>query len=372
MTLLCGASTAVVGSALRYRAPQDVQVGNVLDDEVIGDIVGDAVDGMIDGAKTIISKIPLEEFGHLPAVTLEEAIADPSIIEEVLHNGTAGEVQTRDLMYERQSMLTNSSSSSSSTPFLNGTFTNVTITNTNTTTFTNTTTINTTNTTNTTTIETEATCDASTVSTRIEWRDYAPEDRKALVDSIACLLTTPSGGAQYAPSTNRYEDFVRTHQALVSVIHGNGLFLLWHRYFLAAFETALRTSCGFDRPLPWWDETLDNGAFNLSSLFTADYFGSLKGPVHGAGVCVTDGRFANLTCNIGPGQQNEAHCLSRAVNETLTVQASESFVEYCAVRTKFGDFSSCAETGSVFPPPSPPFFLFPSFLHMFDFETNCI
>lgn len=341
LTLLCGASTAVVGSALRYRTPQ---LGEALDD-----VVGEAVDVVVDGAKVIISKIPLETFGHLPAVKLEDAIADPSLIDAVLHGDHPGSEQARSVMFARQSLTNSSSSSFSNSSALltnSSSFSNSSS-------FTNSSSSLITNTTDTTNTTKAATCDASSVSTRIEWRDYSTADRQALVDSISCLLNTPSAGDFYAPSTNRYEDFVRTHQRFTSIVHGNGLFLLWHRYFVHAFETALRTSCGFDRPLPWWDETLDNGAFNLSSLFTPAYFGSLMGPVNGAGVCVTDGKFANLTCHIGPGQDNEPHCLSRAVNETLTAQASESFVEYCAARTEFGDFSSCAETGYVLPPPPP-------------------
>lgn len=334
LTLLCGAS-AVAGSALPYRNldSSSIIVKRIPDEvtDVIGDVVEDVADGILDAAKkVIISKIPLEQFGHFDAVKLEDAIADPSLIDTVLKAHHHQAEETRDILgVVLRHTLTNSSS-----------------TTTNITNITNSTSAETefSNTTSTTTTET-GTCDTSNLSTRIEWRDYSDEDRRALVESIACLIKTPSAGDVYAPSTSRYEDFVRTHQVFTSTIHGNGLFLFWHRYFLQAFESALRTDCGFDRPLPWWDETLDNGAFNQSSLFTADYFGSLPAAVNGAGVCITDGAFANLTCNIGPGSQNTAHCLSRAVNETLTVQASDSFVEYCAVRTDFGSFSGCAETG---------------------------
>jgi hypothetical protein len=29
-------------------------------------------------------------------------------------------------------------------------------------------------------------------------------------------------------------------------IHGNGLFLTWHRYFVWAYEQALRDECGYE------------------------------------------------------------------------------------------------------------------------------
>lgn len=95
--------------------------------------------------------------------------------------------------------------------------------------------------------------------TRIEWRSYSASDRKAFVDAISCLTNLPSAGSAYSPSTSRYEDFVRTHQKMTPKVHGNGIFLLWHRYFVYTFEQSLRTQCGFNRSLPWWDETKDSG-----------------------------------------------------------------------------------------------------------------
>lgn len=41
--------------------------------------------------------------------------------------------------------------------------------------------------------------------------------------------------------------------------------------YVSTFEALLRNECGFDRPLPWWDETLDAGRINESSIFTAGY-----------------------------------------------------------------------------------------------------
>lgn len=102
--------------------------------------------------------------------------------------------------------------------------------------------------------------------TRIEWRSYSSSDRQAYVDAIACLANLPSAGSAYSPSTSRYEDFVRTHQKMTPTVHGNGIFIFWHRYFVYAFEQALRTQCNFgNRPMPWWDETKDSGELYVPS-----------------------------------------------------------------------------------------------------------
>lgn len=296
LTVLCGATTAAAGLSLHSDLTDAVaDVVDVVDD--LADSAGD----LIDAAKVIISKIPLSEFGQFEAVSLEEAVADPSLLDMLMKPDDGGSSTTDDATADDGLAV-------------RATFAN-------------------------------SSCNAASVSTRIEWSNYSDSDRLAFVDSIACLIETPSAGSHFSPSTNRYEDFVRTHQVLTSQIHHSGQFLLWHRYFVHALEQALRDECGFDRAMPWWDETLDSGAFHQSSLFTADYFGSLPGPVNGNGVCVTDGRFANMTCNIGPGSSNIPHCVSRAVNESLTAQANTDFVEYCEERTDFGSFSNCAEGG---------------------------
>lgn len=103
------------------------------------------------------------------------------------------------------------------------------------------------------------TASCSSPQTRIEWRNYSSSDRQAFVDAIACLANLPSAGSAFSPSTSRYEDLVRTHQKMTPEVHGNGIFILWHRYYVYTFEQALRTQCGFTQPLPWWDETKDSG-----------------------------------------------------------------------------------------------------------------
>lgn len=131
-----------------------------------------------------------------------------------------------------------------------------------------------------------ATC--SDPNVRFEWRSYSDTDRTAFVDAFKCLMDAPASG-NYPPAANRYEDLVRVHQAMTSTIHGNGLFLFWHRYYVWVLEQVMREECGFDRAFPWWDETLDAGAFAASSVFTANYFGTLPTATDGQGTCITDG-----------------------------------------------------------------------------------
>ncbi|KAK7993670.1 hypothetical protein PG989_007051 [Apiospora arundinis] len=182
-------------------------------------------------------------------------------------------------------------------------------------------------------------------SNRVEWRAYPTRSKRAFVDAMACLQLRPASG-DFPPSTSRYEDFVRLHQAWTPNIHNNDLFLIWHRYFVWAFEQALRNECGFkEASLPYWDEPRDAGRFAAAPLFTPEYFGSLPKGNGTAGTCITDGRFAGTTLHIGPGTGSEPHCLSRAVDERMTAEVTKEYENACLSRSTFTDFAKCWEQG---------------------------
>ncbi len=90
---------------------------------------------------------------------------------------------------------------------------------------------------------------------RFEWDNYSASDRQAYVGAIKCLINRPASG-KFSFSKNRYEDFVRLHQSYAPNIHSQSTsqqthkFLLWHRYFVWAFEQVLRDECGFTRAMP--------------------------------------------------------------------------------------------------------------------------
>ena len=97
----------------------------------------------------------------------------------------------------------------------------------------------------------------------------------------------------------------------------------WHRYFLHAFEKALRDECGYKGAQPYWDWSAGDVTPGSNALFSGGE-GSIGGngkaishegpiimipttppivsrgsPGTGGG-CVLDGPFVNLTNNIGP------------------------------------------------------------------------
>lgn len=72
-------------------------------------------------------------------------------------------------------------------------------------------------------------------------------DRKSYIAAVQCLRNLPSkSDKSWAPAAKtRFDDFVAIHVNQTMFIHGNGLFLTWHRYFVWAYEQALRNECGY-------------------------------------------------------------------------------------------------------------------------------
>jgi len=173
---------------------------------------------------------------------------------------------------------------------------------------------------------------------RVEWDSYA--NKQEFVNSIKCLMGKPSAGG-FPGSKSRYEDIVTLHQTLTPNVHNNDKFLLWHRYLTWVFEDILRTECGLSVPMPWFDETRYAGRFAQSSVFSSQWFGAIAV----GGNCVTDGQFANLAINIGPGPTNQPHCLSRNGDGAKTQYCNSAFVNTCNSYGDFAGMASCSETG---------------------------
>ncbi|GAP93369.1 putative tyrosinase [Rosellinia necatrix] len=208
---------------------------------------------------------------------------------------------------------------------------------------------------------------SSSPNIRYEWDDYSTADRQALMSAFKCLMNKPPSGA-FSVSTSRWEDFARLHQMYTPNVHQNQKFLPWHRYFVWAFEQVLREECGFTAAFFWFDETKHAGAFSSSDVFSPTYLGTLGSNSH----CVTDGVFAGLTANIGPGSGNSPHCLSRQGNAADTAQCSTAYINSCLSNARYQDFERCLEYGphgyghngvggvmaDVYASPSEPFFWF--------------
>ncbi|KAI2637442.1 hypothetical protein GGS21DRAFT_479006 [Xylaria nigripes] len=209
---------------------------------------------------------------------------------------------------------------------------------------------------------------AANPSVRYEWDNYTTANRQALMNAFQCMMSLEPSG-KFEDSTSRWEDFVSLHQMYTPTVHQNQLFLPWHRYLINSFEQAMRQECNFTAPMAWFDETKHSGAFENSDLFSAKYLGSLR---NGVNYCVSDGQFAGLKVNVGPGSGNTPHCLSRNGNADDTAQCSTNYVKACMQNSRYQDFEKCFEYGphgyghngiggvmaDVYASPADPFFWF--------------
>ena len=97
------------------------------------------------------------------------------------------------------------------------------------------------------------------------------------------------------------------------MVHIDGFFLTWHRYFLQLYEDDLRYSCGYEGPFPYWDfsqtpDILTSPVFDGSEYsMSGDGAPNNTGPIilgpslqipHGTGGgCVTSGTIRQLSNN---------------------------------------------------------------------------
>lgn len=184
-----------------------------------------------------------------------------------------------------------------------------------------------------------ATC--SNPRVRYEWDSLSANDKTSFVNAVKCLMGLPRSG-QFSNSQSRYEDFVALHQTLTPNVHDNSKFLVWHRYYIWAFEDELRSRCSYSGSLPWFDETKYAGRFSQSSIFSDAYFGAIGI----GGNCVTNGKFAGLTLNVGPGTGNGRHCLARNGDASLTANCNSDVVNACQRQTDYAGMAACAEGGA--------------------------
>jgi len=138
-------------------------------------------------------------------------------------------------------------------------------------------------------------------------------------------------------------------------VHGTANFLHWHRYYVWAYEFALRNECGYKGYQPYWNwgkyaDPTTSPIFNgdaHSMGGNGDYvkhvgqplgMASVNVPAGKGGGCVTTGPFGNLTVNLGPkalsldpalkvpnnprsdGYGYNPRCLRRDVNNYFTSQ----------------------------------------------------
>ncbi|CZR65684.1 related to tyrosinase [Phialocephala subalpina] len=201
------------------------------------------------------------------------------------------------------------------------------------------------------------TCTKANLAIRKEYGDLTIAEKNDYVRLVKCLMNTTSklDPKSYPGAKSRYDDFVVVHMNMTPSVHGTANFLHWHRYYIWAYEEALRNECGYKGYQPYWNwgkyadpttspicngdahsmggngESVKHAGNNLGMAF-------IKVPAGKGGGCVRTGPFANTTVNVGPlaGSMDPAlkipnnpradgfgynpRCLRRDVNSYFTTQ----------------------------------------------------
>jgi len=141
----------------------------------------------------------------------------------------------------------------------------------------------------------------------------------------------------------RFDELQIVHVLLTewAPIHWVGAFLPFHRYYVHAHETLLRTECNYTGAHPYWDESLDAGNF-ANSVLLDPVFG-FGGNGEGENHCITTGPFKDYVNAVGPGVTITDHCLTRNINDCLSMGAKKEYVQDCVAKETFFDMWNCLE-----------------------------
>jgi tyrosinase len=162
-------------------------------------------------------------------------------------------------------------------------------------------------------------CTLLNARVRKDWDYLSKQERKDYIKAVQCIRRLPSKGPKdWVAAKTRYDDFAAIHVNLTMTIHGNGPFITWHRYFVWAYETALRDECGYKGAQPYWNWFANTNDLTKSPVFDGSdtsmggdgtfvkHNGSLAGarlislPSGKGGGCIKSGPFKGIESSIGP------------------------------------------------------------------------
>jgi tyrosinase len=167
-------------------------------------------------------------------------------------------------------------------------------------------------------------------------------------------------------------------------VHATANFMHWHRYYIWAYETALRTECNYAGYQPYWNWAKYSDLVN-SPIFNGDEWsmggnGNAIGPHAGlslgpgstlpggpGGGCVTKGPFANTTIHLGPlmptmdpklgiknnpqsdGYGDNPRCMRRDVSNFFTKDylRPQDLLKQITSNSKIGTFQDTLQVNSA-------------------------
>ncbi|KAH8901803.1 Di-copper centre-containing protein [Coniochaeta sp. PMI_546] len=210
--------------------------------------------------------------------------------------------------------------------------------------------------------KTNTTCTLENAAVRREWSDLSVAERQEYIKAVLCLQSKPPKVSKsIAPGAkSRFDDFVAFHMTQAMMLHDTTRLLASHRYFIWAYERALRDECGYTGYQPYMNydryaaDPINSPMFNgnASSMggngapttypgvpqpFRRPYD---KIPSAGGGGCVTTGPFKDMAVSLGSkstvvnnvpknpqadGMGSNPHCLRRDGNKYSAAGATANY-----------------------------------------------
>ncbi|KAI9150022.1 Tyrosinase ustQ [Paramyrothecium foliicola] len=172
----------------------------------------------------------------------------------------------------------------------------------------------------------QATC--TTRRVHKPWGMLTTSEKSAYINAELCLMAAPTK-LRVPGARTRWDDLQWNHIVQAHVMHDVGHFLPWHRYFIVVHGNLLRDECGYNGPLPYWDETADATLSNLanSAIFQANAFGG-----NGAGInrYISNGPFSATTLRLRrPNQAAANYRISRNFNTNALRSARIASLDAC-------------------------------------------
>ncbi|KAJ5762105.1 uncharacterized protein N7511_005487 [Penicillium nucicola] len=208
---------------------------------------------------------------------------------------------------------------------------------------------------------------------RKEWRQLDLDERRDYIGAVHCLASRPAiSGLENA--VTHFDDFQATHSDQTPSIHW-GHFALWHRYFVATYEKALREQCGYKGAQPYWNWSLDASSTNNLSMtiFESDVFSADRGfggngkylhvnatqnPFNltgrTGGGCVEDGPFTPPHFLLAVGHpKGQPDCLRRDwIPWIMNYFAQQSLVDHVLAQPHYTSFARVLENIPSFSEPN--------------------
>ncbi|KAK0619557.1 hypothetical protein B0T14DRAFT_391676, partial [Immersiella caudata] len=103
---------------------------------------------------------------------------------------------------------------------------------------------------------------------RKSWAKATSTEKRSYIEAVLCLTTKPSR-LGVSTHTTLYDDFGYVHAQLTmpAPVHGEPVFLPWHRYFVQVYEDALRSECGYTGAAMYWDWAADWAAPSKAAVW---------------------------------------------------------------------------------------------------------